>query len=43
MMFRTAVHQSVLEVVDSITSTQNIKALPEAERKPIMREFFLHS
>lgn len=40
-MFRTVVHHAVLEVVDSITSTQNIKALPEAERKPIMREFFL--
>jgi len=40
-MFRTAAHQAVLEVVDSITSTQNVKALPEAERKPMMREFFL--
>lgn len=40
-MFRTATHQAVLEVVDSITSSQGIKALPEGERKPIMREFFM--
>jgi hypothetical protein len=39
-MFRTATHQAVLEVVDSITSSQNLKALPEAERKPVLREFF---
>jgi hypothetical protein len=38
-MFRTATHQSVLEVVDAITSSQNIRMLPEAERKPVMREF----
>ncbi len=40
-MFRTVTHQAVLEVVDSITSSQNIKALPEAERKPVMKEFFM--
>ncbi len=40
-MFRTATHQAVLEVVDQITTSQpNVKALPEAERKPILREFF---
>lgn len=39
-MFRTATHQAVLEVVDQITSQSNIKALPEADRKPILREFF---
>lgn len=39
-MFRTATHQAVLEVVDQITSTQNLKTLPEAERKPLLREFF---
>jgi hypothetical protein len=39
-MFRTATHQAVLEVVDLITSSQNLKALPEAERKPVLREFF---
>lgn len=40
-MFQTATHQAVLEVIDAIVSTQNIKALPEAERKPVMKEFFL--
>ncbi len=40
-MFRTATHQAVLEVVDMITTAQpNVKALPEADRKPILREFF---
>lgn len=39
-MFRTATHQAVLEVVDQITSAKNLKALPEAERKPVLREFF---
>lgn len=39
-MFRTATHQAVLEVVDSIISSQGIKALPEGERKPVLREFF---
>jgi hypothetical protein len=39
-MFRTATHQAVLEVVDQITQTQNLKVLPEAERKPVLREFF---
>lgn len=42
-MFQTMTHQAVLEVVDSIISFQGIKALPEAERKPIMREFFLQA
>lgn len=40
-MFRTATHQAVLEVVDEMISNQGIKALPEAERKPVMKEFFL--
>jgi hypothetical protein len=40
-MFQTATHQSVLEVIDSITSaTQGIRGLLESERKPVMREFF---
>ncbi len=42
-MFQTVTHRAVLEVIDSITSSANIKALPEAERKPVMREFFLQS
>lgn len=40
-MFQTATHQAVLEVLDAVLSSQNIKALPEAERKPVMKEFFL--
>ncbi len=39
-MFRTATHQAVLEVVDQFISAQNLKQLPEAERKPVLREFF---
>jgi hypothetical protein len=39
-MFQTATHTAILEVVDAVISAQGIKALPEAERKPIMREFF---
>lgn len=39
-MFRTATHQAVMEVVDQITSAENIRALPEADRKPVLREFF---
>lgn len=40
-MFQTATHQAVLEVVDSMISSTGRKALPEAERKPVMKEFFL--
>ncbi len=39
-MFQTATHSAVLEVVDEITSADHLKALPQAERKPVMREFF---
>ncbi len=39
-MFRTATHQAVLEVVDEMMSANDIKALPEAERKPVLKEFF---
>lgn len=39
-MFQSAVHSVVLEVVDSMTKTQGIRALAESDRKPIMREFF---
>ncbi len=39
MMFQTATHSAVLEVIDSITSSQGIRGLTETERKPIMREF----
>jgi hypothetical protein len=40
-MFKTMTHGAVLEVVDSMISSLGIKALPEAERKPVMKEFFL--
>lgn len=41
MMFQTATHQAVLEVIDSITSSvQGVRGLLESERKPVMREFF---
>lgn len=39
-MFQTATHAAILEVVDAMTSAASVKALPEAERKPVMREFF---
>jgi len=39
-MFQTVTHSAVLEVIDSITSTQGLKGLPDGERKPVMREFF---
>lgn len=39
-MFQTATHQAVLEVVDNMIKGTGIKALPDAERKPVMREFF---
>ena len=35
-MFWAAVHQSVLEVIDSITTTQGIRPLTERERVPIL-------
>ena len=40
LMFQSAVHAAVLEVVDRITEARGIRALSETERKPIMREFF---
>lgn len=40
LMFQSAVHTVVLEVVDQITKAQGVRALSEAERKPIMREFY---
>lgn len=38
-MFQTATHSALMEVIDSITSSQGLKALPESERKPIMKGF----
>ena len=39
MMFRTATHSAVLEVVDLITERHGNKLLSEGERKPVMKEF----
>lgn len=38
-MFQTATHSAVLEVIDTITSSMGLKALPETERKPVMKAF----
>jgi hypothetical protein len=38
-MFQDAVHNAVLEVVDCITASKGVRALSEAERKPIMKRF----
>ncbi len=40
LMFQSAVHDAVLEVVDELTSAKGLRALSELERKPILREFF---
>jgi hypothetical protein len=39
-MFQQAVHNAVLEVIDSMTADKGVRALSESERKPIMREFY---
>lgn len=36
-MFYTAVHQSVIEAVDQLTTTKGVRALAAEERKPVMR------
>lgn len=41
MMFQTATHSAVMEVVDSITAAQGVRGLTEIERKPIMRQLLL--
>lgn len=39
MMFQESVHNAVLEVIDALTTAKGIRALTEAERKPVMRGF----
>jgi hypothetical protein len=39
LMFQEAVHNAVLEVIDCMTANKGIRALSEAERKPIMKKF----
>lgn len=40
MMYQSLVHSAVLEVIDSMTKAKGLRALPESERKPEMRNFF---
>lgn len=40
LMFQGAVHSAVLEVIDEITKTNGLRALSEAERKPILTDLF---
>jgi hypothetical protein len=39
-MFQESVHNAVLEVLDAHLSSNGLRALPEAERKPVMKDFF---
>lgn len=39
-MFQKATHSAVLEVLDRMTNARGVRGLLEAERKPVMREFF---
>jgi hypothetical protein len=39
LMFQDAVHNAVLEVMDCITTSKGVRALTEAERKPILKRF----
>ena len=39
LMFRDAVHNAVLEVVDCMTANKGLRALSENERKPMMKHF----
>lgn len=40
LMFQTAVHGAVLEVIDGITQAKGLRALSESDRKPILKDFF---
>jgi len=40
IMFQNLIHSAVLEVVDSLTTTNGLKVLSEPDRKPKMRDFF---
>lgn len=40
IMFRTSVHQAVLDVVDEYTKAKGLRLLSEGERKPILKDFF---
>jgi hypothetical protein len=38
--FQHAIHASVLEVIDELTSRRGLRRLPPRERRPVMREFY---
>jgi hypothetical protein len=40
LMFQQAVHASVMEVIDGMTQAKGLRALSEADRKPILKDFF---
>ncbi len=40
LMFQSAVHSAVLQVVDRTLSAKGARALTELERKPILQEFY---
>jgi hypothetical protein len=40
LMFQSAVHQAVQDVIDQVSTAKGVRALTEGERKPIMRGFF---
>lgn len=40
IMFRTSVHLAVQEVVDGLTKAQGLRALSEAERRPVLKDLF---
>lgn len=40
LMFQSAVHAAVLEVLDEMTNAKGLRALSELERKPVMKEMF---
>jgi hypothetical protein len=39
-MFQSALHGSVITVVDKVTQAKGLEPLAEHERKPVMRDFF---
>ncbi len=39
LMFQSAAHAAVMEVIDGMTQEKGIRTLSEIERKPIIREF----
>jgi hypothetical protein len=40
LMYEEAVHSAVLQVIDELTDVQQLPRLSEAERKPVMRDFY---